>query len=288
MRNFIIQESATISPITNVEETSLGTLKFVAVMQEANKPNRNKRIYDKENLDRAIHSEYITERLAGGTLYGEAGHPLDLSLQRQTNIDHHNIAMIIRKLWWEGNLLMGLCETANTATGKDMAGLIKQNCKIGISLRAQGGVEKDPISGYSKVKPGLQIFTWDWVVCPSNDQAYIQNVLSDETKMNVFGSHIPTHTQLQEVQMLYESGNLFEVEPDGEALVESARSYIAGYNKKLRSRDEIYVKSDNDKLIVESINGKYAEVQNNNVKKQVVLEDFLTQDLRKHIIDFSK
>ena len=38
-------------------------------------------------------------------------------------IDLRNVAFIIKEIWWEGDLLKGRCETANTAVGRDMKGL---------------------------------------------------------------------------------------------------------------------------------------------------------------------
>lgn len=285
MSNFIIQESATISTLRNVEKTPLGTIRFIAVMQEANRPNRNKRIYPKEIMEQALRADYIRERLDGRTLYGEAGHPLDFSVQRQTNIDQRNIAMLIEKLWWEGDLLMGQCETANTAAGHDMAGLIEQGSKIGISLRAQGGVERDPMTGYNRVKPGMQIVTWDWVVCPSHDKAFIQSILP-ETKMAMFGSENPSAEKIQEAQMLFESGQIFTINAEENTII--TEDYIAGYNKKLRAQNEIYFAKEGDVLLTESIDGNHAEVKNGNTIKKVILEDFLTQDLRKAIANLKE
>ena len=282
---FIIQESLMDSNLRNIEKTPLGTIKFVAVLQEANRPNRNHRIYPKETLVRALADPYVQERLRTNSWYGEAGHPLDTSLARQTNIMHDNIAFLIHKVWWEGNLLMGECETANTSRGKDMAGLIEQNSRVAFSLRAQGSLnEPDSMSGIRTVAPNLKIITFDWVINPSHDVAFITS-LCNETKESMFNSAKPTAAHISEACALCESGQMFAVEENIEPIVEN---YIPGYRKSVRAANEIYVREDNDTLLVESIKNDCAEVQNGNVTKKVVLEDFLTQDIRSSICQLNE
>lgn len=277
---FIIQESVSDNQLKYIEKTPLGTIRFKTVLQEADRPNRNKRVYSKEILEQALQDPYVQERLRTNSWYGEAGHPLDTSLTRQTNIMHDNIAFLIKRFWWEGNLLMGECETANTARGRDMAGLIEQNSRIGISLRAQGSLmPQTDMSGISRVAPNLKIITFDWVINPSHDQAFITS-LCNETKMSMFQTTTPTENHLKEAVSLCESGNFIQIEST-EIINEN---YVAGYRKSLCDRKEIYVKQENDVLLTESIHDGLAEVRNGNVIKTVVLDDFLTKDLRNNIL----
>jgi hypothetical protein len=278
---FIIHESIQDSNLQYIEKTPLGTIRFKAVLQEADRPNRNKRIYSKEVLEQALADPYIQERIRTNSWYGEAGHPLDTSLARQTNIMHDNIAFLIKRFWWEGNLLMGECETANTARGKDMAGLIEQNSKIAISCRAQGALSpQTDMSGYSKVAPNLKIITYDWVINPSHDRAFITS-LCNETKMSMFKTANPSEAHLREAMALCESGNFIAVD-ETEIITEN---YVPGYKKSLCSRNEIYVKQDGDVLLQESLSNGIVDVQNGNVIKKVVLNDYLEQDLRKNILN---
>jgi len=289
MKNFIIQEAAYVSEPTKVHKTPLGTIRFIACLQEANAGNRNKRMYPKNVLEDGIHSTYIQERLRTKTLYGEAGHPLDPSLARQTMLKQDNLAVIIEKLWWEGNLLMALCETANTRIGKDMAGLIEQGSQVAFSLRAQGGVIKDPVTGLSVVKPGIQIITWDWVVNPSHDKAFMREIC-DDTNIAMFGDSAPVNEdekKMQKYEMLFESGQMFEVEDDVK-LEPINEDYTVGYNKRLREFNEIYFYDSNDQFIQESINNGKVDLQNKNVTKKVILEDYLLQDLRANICSLNE
>lgn len=282
MRNFIIHESVLDTELTQIQKTPLGTIKFVTILQEADRQNRNKRIYPKTVIDEAIHTPYIQERLATKTLYGEAGHPMDTSVARQTTIVQTNAAFIIEKMWWEGNLLYGLCETANTTLGRDMAGLIEQGSRVAFSLRAQGNVNRDPVSGGAVVQPGMQMITFDWVVNPSHDKAFIQSA-APETRTSLFGAEKVSEAAIREACMLCESGNMYEIEEETMEIINE--NYVPGYNQKIRARKDIYILQEGDKL--ESAKGQFGEVVNGNVHKRVVLEDFFRQDIRKTLLSES-
>ena len=207
-KTFIIQESA-FSAETSITKNNSNTIEFIAVLQEADRPNRNGRIYPKSVLEKAIDSPYIRERIATKSLYGEAGHPLDSSVQRQMTIDQRNIACIIKEIWWEGNLLKGRVETADTAVGRDMMGLIKQGSKVAFSLRAQGNVHTNPATGIVEVEPGLQICTWDWVCNPSHDRAFLEKIC-EATARCMFGMTKPSEMVLTESADMFVNGAIID------------------------------------------------------------------------------
>lgn len=95
-------------------------------------------------------------------LHLEAGHPLSEDIKRQSYIDQSNISHIITSLKWDGNLLKGIVETAQTSTGKDFAGLIRQGSKVSFSLRALGNTIKQE-GPYNRVYGPLMIICYDWV-----------------------------------------------------------------------------------------------------------------------------
>lgn len=77
----IIYESAQFGDV-NIQKKNNDVLEAIVILQEANKPNRNGRVYPKAVLEKALNAPNIQERLATKTWYGEAGHPLDTSVQR--------------------------------------------------------------------------------------------------------------------------------------------------------------------------------------------------------------
>lgn len=271
MENFLIRESAfAAAPV--VAAKNRDTIKFVAVMQEANVPNRNGRIYRKEVLEQALQSPYVQERLRTRSFYVEAGHPTDTSVQRQMTIDQRNICAIVEEFWWEGNLLKAKLETANTAVGRDMKGLIEQGSKVAFSLRAQGNVHHDARLGATIVEAPIQIATYDWVVNPSHDKAFLESIC-EATMVSLFrGKH---QTALMESAKLYEEGSIMPLKEV--AGITPTVDYAKNFWKKVKPVEEAYVYNPDDKMVVE---GKFAILTNGTETKKVVLEDYLLKDLR--------
>lgn len=171
----IVRDSA--SEVTTNNPFSGTQIKVI--LQDGDVVNRNKRIYPTEVIKRGLASEYVQERLKTKSWYGEAGHPLSPTLERQVYIDQSNISHIILETEWQNNILYGLVETANTARGKDMQGLIRQGSKVAFSLRAYGPVctKKGDIT---YVQDPLHILTFDWVLHPSHRPAYMQSIIHED------------------------------------------------------------------------------------------------------------
>ena len=93
----------------------------------------------------------------------ESGHPLSEDIKRQAYIDQSRISHIVTSIKWEGNILKGIVETAQTAAGYDMRGLIRQGSQASFSMRALGNVIKEEGS-YKRVYGPLMIVAYDWVL----------------------------------------------------------------------------------------------------------------------------
>jgi hypothetical protein len=280
MKNVIIQESAFNGEVS-ITQDNKRTIEFIAVLQEADKPNRNGRVYPKAVLEHALNSPYVRERIATKTFYSEAGHPLDTSVQRQMTIDQRNIACIIKEFWWEGDLLKGRIETADTAVGRDMMGLIKQGSRVAFSLRAQGNVHTNPATGLVEVEEGLQICSYDWVVNPSHAKAFLEKIC-EETVRSLYG----VAKNKLDSQVLCESVALFEdgailTEDDTNKVVE--KDYTKNYNTNFKKLEEMYVPEAGDE--VSSLSEDVTLIRNGNTVKKVLTEDYLVKDIRKKLLD---
>jgi hypothetical protein len=275
MKNFLIQESA-MSIMPQISKRNENTVEFIAVLQEANRPNRNGRIYRKEVLEQALAAPYVQERLRTNSFFSECGHPMDTSVQRQMTIDQRNIACLIKEFWWEGDLLKAKVETANTAIGRDMKGLIEQGSRVAFSLRAQGNVHHDPMLNATVVEAPIQIATYDWVVNPSHDKAFLESIC-EATSVGFFGSKQTTSLMLSESVNLFENGSLISLTEVAQPVV---KDYAKNFGLKFKPLSETYIYQEGD-VLTES--GKVATVVNDNVTKKVVLEDFLLKDLRHRI-----
>lgn len=273
MYNFLIQESA-ISAEPQVSRKNKDTVEFVAVMQEADRPNRNGRIYYKSVLEQALQSPYVQERLRTKSFYCECGHPADPSVQRQMTIDQRNIAALIKEFWWEGNLLKARLETANTAIGRDMKGLIEQGSRVAFSLRAQGNVHRDAQLNATIVEAPIQIATYDWVVNPSHDKAFLESIC--ESTQHAFFGQGPQQMALTESVALFEEGKLTPINEEEKVFVD----YAKHFHKKIKPLNEAYLYDPADKLAVD---GKFGLLENGNENKKVVLEDYILKDIRYRI-----
>lgn len=276
----IIHEGAQFG-VVSIQKKNPDTVEFITVLQESDRPNRNGRIYPKAILEKALNAPHIKERLETNTWYGEAGHPFDSSVQRQMTIDMRNIAFIIKEIWWEGNLLKGRLETAATAVGRDMKGLIEQGCKVAFSLRAQGNVHTNPVTGLVEVEDGLQILGYDWVQTPSHAKAFMEKICEETIK-----SLYKTTKGNLNSQILCEAENLIlngEMYDPADVVSPTELDYTKNYTPKFKKVEDMYVPEDGDEI--SSINEEFVLIKNNsqNIIKKVLTEDFLVKDIRKKI-----
>ncbi|QDJ97775.1 hypothetical protein PALS2_150 [Staphylococcus phage PALS_2] len=177
IKAYLINESNTTSQPEVVQDNNK-SVRFIAELQEADRQNRNGRVYRKDVIQSGLDSPVIQEKLARRTFYGESGHPLSDEPKRQMYIDQRNISHIVTRTWWNGNKLMGEVETAQTAAGKDMKGLIGQKSDVSFSMRGFSKINRTP-SGEVEVTKPLRLICYDWVVIPSHQDSYIQNIISE-------------------------------------------------------------------------------------------------------------
>lgn len=144
-----------------------------AVFQKYGIKNANGRIYPEAILKRQVelYQQKIDERRA----LGEENHP------QESTIDLGRIAINIIELHWEGATLVGKLEINTsygfrkygivTTRGDDVANLILNGYKIGVSSRGVGSVEQK--LGQYIVGDDFELICWDVVSDPSTPGAYI-------------------------------------------------------------------------------------------------------------------
>jgi len=154
-------------------------LTFRTVLQTAEKPNRNGRIYIQDVFREGFKDPIFVERVTTRTFFGESQHPMlmsdkKLSVMRQARIELSRVSHLIPKIGFNSanNLITGTIETTRTPRGKDFREMILHN-KISpaFSLRALGGNVENK-GGYALIKPPIAIIAYDWVSIPSHHDAY--------------------------------------------------------------------------------------------------------------------
>ena len=138
------------------------------LVQAADKPNANKRIYDYDTLAKQVE-QYIEGPITEKRAFGELDHP------ESSVINLRNVCHNITKLWWEGKNLMGEFEVLDTPSGNILRELFLKGCTVGVSSRAMGSVK--PIGeGLVQVEDDLELICWDFVSTPSTYGAYVRPV----------------------------------------------------------------------------------------------------------------
>lgn len=145
-----------------------------AVFQKFDIENANGRIYPERILRNQVDiyiDKYINQKCA----IGEADHPESSSISTRT-ISHD-----ILELHWEGRTLMGKLRIITSegfrrygvisCQGDQIANLLLNHVKIGVSSRGVGSVEQH--LGKSIVGDDFELVCWDIVTQPSTPGAWI-------------------------------------------------------------------------------------------------------------------
>ena len=155
-----------------------------AVFQKFGIKNANGRIYPEEVLKKQVelYQQKIDERRA----LGELNHPAE------STIDLDRIAINIIELHWEGRTLVGKLEINTsygfrkygmvTTRGDQMANLLINGYKIGVSSRGVGSVEQK--LGQYIVGDDFELICWDVVSDPSTNNAFIS--MNGEEEMGLW------------------------------------------------------------------------------------------------------
>lgn len=173
---YILSEATTASESKEIIDTSKSSVTINAQLINTSQWNRNGRKYPTNVVKKAILSERIQEELRTGSWCGEAGHPLQPSVQRQAEVMKDNISHRILEVNWSGPILNGKVQTAPTDRGREMRDFILADppMVVAFSLRGMGPVMQTK-DGYV-VKDPLTLITFDWVFYPSFRDAYQSSI----------------------------------------------------------------------------------------------------------------
>ncbi len=157
-----------IEYITEAKENGEKDVYIEGIFMQAEKQNRNNRIYPKEVLKGAT-DKYVKEQVKTGRAVGELNHPEG----PQINLD--KVSHRITKLNFEGNNVVGKALILDTPMGKIVKGLVEGGCKLGVSSRGMGTVEQK--EGKTYVKDDFVLATVDIVQDPSAPSAFVEGIM---------------------------------------------------------------------------------------------------------------
>jgi hypothetical protein len=151
--------------LSEAKGTPSGRMRIKGKLQESEVKNGNGRVYPKEVLMREVE-KYIEGSVKTNTAMGELDHP------ESTIINLKNASHNIKRVWWEGNDLMGELELLNTPSGKIAQEIISAGIPLGISSRGMGSVKQ--IGETVEVQDDFELLCWDLVSVPSTPGAYMK------------------------------------------------------------------------------------------------------------------
>jgi hypothetical protein len=138
------------------------------VFMQADKKNRNGRVYEKKILESAVN-KYVKEQVATGRAVGELNHPEGPTI----NLD--KVSHKITDLKWEGNNVVGKASILNTPMGNIVSGLLEGGVKLGVSSRGMGSLVQK--NGASYVNGDFMLSTVDIVQDPSAPEAFVNGIM---------------------------------------------------------------------------------------------------------------
>ena len=153
-----------------VEKKENGDKNYVieGVFAQADKKNRNGRVYPKPIMEKAVN-KYVTEQVSKKRAVGELNHPEGPTV----NLD--KVSHLITDLKFEGNDVVGKARVLDTPMGKIVKGLLEGGVQLGVSTRGMGSLEQR--NGAMYVKDDFILSTVDIVQDPSAPEAFVNGIM---------------------------------------------------------------------------------------------------------------
>lgn len=152
-----LQELLEYSKIELIEKKEnseyLGTIRFK--FAEAEKTNKNKRVYSQKVLDSAIEKLRSKDK----AVLGQSGHPKDGA----TVLD--SVSHVLDKIERNGKNYFAEAKLLNTTSGKNIK-ILSKVTSIGASMRGRGELQRNE-DGVHEVKDGYELHSIDLVLDPS-------------------------------------------------------------------------------------------------------------------------
>jgi hypothetical protein len=161
------------------------------------KINGNGRYYARELWEREI--EKFNQKILSQTTdtCGELDHP-DSQIINLKNASH-----AIRKIWWEGDDIMGLLEIfcsegrKGNVSGRIAGSFFYNKLLTGISSRGMGSLKQ--VGEIMEVQDDFELLTWDLVSTPSNQGSFMSPVNLNEGLSSPFDPYRKVNSVLYDI-----------------------------------------------------------------------------------------
>lgn len=145
------------------------------LLQRADRPNRNSRVYPKRILERELQN--YSKKIAEKRAFGELDHP-DTSI-----VNLKNVCQAILDVKWKGNDVYGDVEILKTPSGNIIKEILLAGFRVGQSSRGMGSVEplnEGDEDGIVEVQDDFELVTL--ADCVSDESTFGANMKLHESK----------------------------------------------------------------------------------------------------------
>lgn len=186
-------ENQTESDFEYIVEENTDTKKrnmFIqGVFMEAEKINKNNRVYPIEEMSREVE-RYIREMVTQGRAMGELNHPTN------ADVDLERACHMVTELKQEGKKFIGKSKVLSTPCGKIVESLISDNVRVGMSTRSLGKLMEEN-NGINKVAD-MRLVAVDCVADPSCADAFVNGILENKQWIcNNDGKFVPVYDRFE-------------------------------------------------------------------------------------------
>jgi hypothetical protein len=211
----ISEEAINVEFLTEATKSGGKNYFIEGIFMQANKKNRNGRIYPTEILQKEA-KRYTEEFIKKKRAFGELGHP------DGPTVNLERVSHMIEELEEVGQNFMGRAKILDTPYGKIVKNLIDEGAQLGVSSRGMGSL-KPGRNGISEVQSDFYLATAaDIVADPSAPDAFVHGIM--EGKEWVWDNGLLKETQIQEYKDKIEKSSRKDRE---NVLVEAFKDFIA-------------------------------------------------------------
>ena len=155
--------------ITEANEEGEKEYFIEGIFMQANKPNRNGRIYPTSILEHEV-KRYNKEYVMKNRAFGELGHP------QGPTINLERVSHMIKELYQDGDNFVGRAKIMDSPYGSIVKNLIKEGASLGVSSRGMGSLKTK--NGVNEVQKDFYLATAaDIVADPSAPDAFVEGIM---------------------------------------------------------------------------------------------------------------
>ena len=210
----ISEEATNVEFLTEAKKDGGKNYFIEGIFMQANKKNRNGRIYPTEVLQKEA-KRYSDEFIVKKRAFGELGHP------DGPTVNLERVSHMIEELEEVDQNFMGRAKILDTPYGKIVKSLIDEGAQLGVSSRGMGSLKAGK-NGISEVQGDFYLATAaDIVADPSAPDAFVAGIM--EGKEWIWDNGLLKETQIQKYKDKIDNSSRKERES---VLVEAFKDFI--------------------------------------------------------------